>query len=66
MSEFAKWREAVGLSLEEAAEMLGKSRIMTYYLDRGRNQHGPCAPQYDTRCLMRAIAEGYRPTPWPK
>jgi hypothetical protein len=65
VTEFYKWRQALGLSIDEAAEVLGKSKMMVYYLDRGHSPRGECVPQFDTRCLMSVLASGQRPEPWP-
>jgi DNA-binding transcriptional regulator YiaG len=59
-NEFEKWRKACGLSVNEAAELLGMTRQMVYYLE-----HGQRAPRVDTRRLMSVIAAGQRPEPWP-
>lgn len=58
---FRRWRETVGLKdYRQAAPLLGKSLRMVEYYEAGRT------PPLDTRLLMAAIADGYRPRPWPE
>jgi hypothetical protein len=56
-TEFASWPRRLGISMKQAAELLGKSYVMAYYLDRGMSPGGPCVPQRDTRMLMTVIAQ---------
>jgi DNA-binding transcriptional regulator YiaG len=58
-SEFQKWRKTCGLSVNEAAELLGMTRQMVYYLEHGQSQ-----PRVGTLKLMSVIAAGQRPEPW--
>ena len=48
------------LSIHRSAELLGISyRMAAYYAE------GKYAPREDTRKLMAAIAEGFKPKAWP-
>ena len=63
---FSAWREAVGFELEEAAEYLGKTKMMVIYLERGQTSDGrPIVPQRDTRKLMTAAFKGVDFPLWP-
>jgi hypothetical protein len=62
---FSAWRKACGLSLEEAAAVLGKTKQMIIYLDEGISPRGACVPQVDTRLLMTAAYKGFPLKPWP-
>jgi hypothetical protein len=63
---FSSWRQACGLSVEEAAALLGKSKLMIQLLDRGTTYDGrPCKPQLDTRRLMTAAYQRINLDPWP-
>jgi transcriptional regulator with XRE-family HTH domain len=59
VSTFENWRKSCGLSVREAADLLGMTRQMGYLLENGRE------PRVDTRKLMSVIAQGQRPEPWP-
>lgn len=65
MTDFAKWRRQMGLSFDEAADLLGMTSQMVRYLDAGRSPRGVCLPQNGTRRLMTAIANKADVTPWP-
>jgi len=65
MTDFARWRRQVGLSIDEAADLLGLTGQMVRYLDAGKSPRGACLPQKDTRRLMTAIARKADVTPWP-
>jgi transcriptional regulator with XRE-family HTH domain len=58
VSTFENWRKACGLSVREAAELLGMTRQNAYLLENGQK------PKMDTLKLMSVIAQGQRPEPW--
>jgi len=61
---FALWRDKLGLSVGEAAEMLGLSMAQTAILLRGVDGKGrPALPRLDTRKLMAVALAGIELTP---
>lgn len=57
---FTRWLEVLDIKTEQAAVLLGKTtRAIQNY------ERGVIMPPADTRMLMAAIADGYRPKPWP-
>jgi hypothetical protein len=54
---FKLWREEIGISMREAAVLLGKKpKTIEHYRDGHRN-----VPP-TTQCLMQALSTGWRPT----
>lgn len=67
-TSFRRWRKKLDLTLEEAAELLQLSRSQVANLDRGvsRTNGVPNLPSYSIRVLMRLLAQGKVPKPWPE
>lgn len=62
---FARWREDLGISIEQAAVLLGLGRGQVCALSRGVDASGrPVLPKTDTRLLMGAVADGIPLRPW--
>ena len=58
---FVRWLDELELTKEQAAKLLGKTvRAIENY------ERGVVVPPLDTRMLMDAIAQGYKPRPWPE
>ncbi len=65
-STFSAWREKLGLSIEEASDLLGLGRGQICILNRGYDGLGrPAVPGKDTRLLMSAVEQGIRLRPVP-
>lgn len=67
-TSFRRWRQQQNLTLEQAAAVLQLSRSQIANLDRGmsRTSGEPMVPGYALRILMRLIAQGKVPKPWPE
>lgn len=67
---FAKWRNELGLSREDAAAALGVSVATVEIYDaghrRGAQKDKPVSPPFATRVLMWLIAKGKRVQAWPE
>jgi DNA-binding transcriptional regulator YiaG len=63
-TSFARWRLMLGLSQEEAAARLHKSRRAVQDYERATK---PVVPDYAARVLMDIMAKGQEPpSPWPE
>lgn len=57
---FVRWLEVMDITKAEAALLFGKTvRALDNY------ERGIIDPPQDLRMLMAAMAEGYKPKPWP-
>lgn len=67
-THFKRWREKMGLTLDQAAETLGMSRSQIANWDSGedRVRKVPIAPPLAVRIQMRLLAEGQDVKPWPE
>ena len=67
-TEFAKWRQQVGLTQAEAASALGValSTIKQYEGGTHRSTGQAATPPEPVRKVMRAVALGLRLDPWPE
>jgi transcriptional regulator with XRE-family HTH domain len=54
---FKSWRKEMGITVEQAAQLLGKAVITIYAYQSGHRKVMPT-----TFLLMKALAAGYRPT----
>lgn len=68
MTEFKAWRVNIGVTQQQAAELLGLSISQIKNLDSGkaRGTDGISEPTLPVRMLMTAVAKGYRFKPWPE
>jgi hypothetical protein len=60
LNGFVRWLDECDLTGAQAARLLSKSLRMIRYYEAGR------VPPLETRKLMAAIWEGYKPRPWPE
>lgn len=60
-NNFVRWLDEMEITRERAALLLGKSVRSIYCYEAGTTR-----PPRDTRLLMQAIADGFKPVPWPE
>lgn len=67
-TSFARWRIMLGLTQDEAAALLGKSRRAVQNYERPDPKTGKTIiPSYTDRIVMDLMAKGVTlPTPWPE
>lgn len=67
-TSFARWRLMLGLTQDEAAEKLHKSRRAIQAYERPDPKTGrPAVPDYAARVVMDMMAKGMSiPQPWPE
>ena len=67
-TNFRRWRDAMGLTQDEAAQKLGLAERQIRHFDHGVHSGtgNPSSPDYATRVLMRLLIEKKTPNPWPK
>ena len=65
MTDFRQWREQCGFTIAQAGEVVGLTKQMASFLDRGWNgKHERCEQRQTTRKLMMAAAPGLNLEPW--
>lgn len=67
-TSFARWRTMLGLTQQEAADLLQKSRRAVQAYETPDPKTGkPVTPSYTDRIVMDMLAKGLAiPTPWPE
>jgi predicted transcriptional regulator len=67
-TSFARWRAMMGITQDEAAAMLAKSRRAIQAYERPDAKTGKAvSPSYTDRIVMDMLAKGLAlPSPWPE
>ena len=67
-TSFVRWRTMLGLTQDQAGELLGKSRRTIQTYERPDPKTGKfVVPSYTDRIVMDLLAKGTPlPTPWPE
>lgn len=67
-TSFARWRAMMGITQDEAAALLAKSRRAVQAYEHPDPKTGkPVTPSYTDRVVMDMLAKGIPlPTPWPE
>jgi DNA-binding transcriptional regulator YiaG len=67
ITEFRRWREAMGMTQAQAASALGVSASQVKNWDAGTDRGAgvPAVPSLATRVFMAVLAQGIEVKPWP-